>query len=75
MLKNFAQKTPIYFGEAFEIPKDFHEKSFVSGFGAEAPTDYAYTQKRLLAESLFLYVVFDYLKEETITTYVCVAAS
>ena len=38
MPKNFAQKAPLYFGEAFGIPKDFLQKVLWSGFGADAPT-------------------------------------
>ena len=43
--KNFPQNTPLYFCEAFEIPKDFSRKVLWSGFGADAPTDNAYTKK------------------------------
>ena len=44
--KNFPQNTPLYFGEAFEVPRDFSRKVLWSGFGADAPTDNAYTKKR-----------------------------
>ena len=48
MTKNFARKTPLYFGEAFEIPKDFSRKVLWSGFGAYAPTFSAYTKNAAL---------------------------
>jgi len=38
MPKNFTPTAPLYFGKAFEIPKDFLQKVLWSGFGADAPT-------------------------------------
>ena len=101
--KNFAPTTPLYFGEAFEFPKDFsrkvlcvwvwggspnllffrrkvgkrtshrlyhfilakllrfqrtfHEKSFVSGFGAEAPTYNAHKKHGIAVLFYFLSTV------------------
>ena len=41
--KNFPSTTPLYFGEAFEIPKDFSRKVLcVRGLGRIAPTFNAY---------------------------------
>ena len=37
--KNFPPTTPIYFGKAFEVPKNFSRKvSYVRGLGRTAPT-------------------------------------
>ena len=54
MPKNFAQKTPLYFGEAFEFPKDFSRKVLWSGFGAEAPTDNATHTKSTAMPCFFI---------------------
>ena len=43
--KNFTPKIPLYFGEVFEIPKDFLQKVLWSGFGGIAPTDYAHKKR------------------------------
>ena len=46
--KNFPPNTPLYFGEAFEIPKDFSRKVLWSGFGAKAPTFSAHIKSTAL---------------------------
>ena len=39
MPKNFAPNAPIYFGKAFEVPRNFSRKvSLVRGLGQKAPT-------------------------------------
>ena len=43
--RTFVPNTPIYFGEAFEVPRNFPEKFLVSGIGADAPTSNAHTKK------------------------------
>ena len=48
MPKNFPQNTPLYFCEAFEIPKDFSRKVLCVGVGADAPTFSAYTKNAAL---------------------------
>ena len=37
MPKNFAQKAPLYFGKAFEIPKDFSRKVLCVGVWGGQP--------------------------------------
>ena len=44
--KNFAQNKSLYFGEAFEIPKDFSRKVLCVGVWGDAPTDNAYKKAR-----------------------------
>ena len=55
--KNFAPTTPLYFGEAFEFPKDFSRKSFVSGFVAEAPTYNAHKKHGIAVLFLLFFVM------------------
>ena len=47
MPKNFAPNTPnLLWRKLLRFQRTFHEKSFVSGFGAEAPTDNAHKKAR-----------------------------
>jgi len=53
--KNFAQKAPLYFGKAFEIPKDFSRKVLcVRVWGEQPPTDNA-TQKSTALPCFFIF--------------------
>ena len=45
MPKNFAPNTPFYFGEAFEVPRNFSRKVSCVGVEADAPTDNAHAKK------------------------------
>ena len=55
------RNTPIYFGEAFEIPKDFSRKVLCVRVWGDAPTDNAHNKKARRCR-VFLYSVFFDLK-------------
>ena len=43
--QNFRTNTPLYFGEAFEIPKDFSRKVLCVGVWGRCPNIHFHTQK------------------------------
>ena len=52
--KNFPQNTPIYFGEAFEIPKDFSRKVLLSGSHGGQPQLIMHAKKRPHKRTFFI---------------------
>ena len=47
--KNFPQNTPLYFGEAFEVPRDFSRKVLCVGVGGRRPNIQCLHKKRGIA--------------------------
>ena len=58
--QNFHTNTPIYFGEAFEIPKDFSRKVLCVGVGADAPTFNATHKKHGTSRAFYIIQPYQY---------------
>ena len=55
--KNFAPTMPLYFSEAFEIPKDFSRKVLCVRVWGDAPTDNTHEKNAALPRFLFFGII------------------